>query len=233
MRIGSLILFKNGYCYQSYGWNLLRPLGKLQNIVNHLDKYLVDDITIIRPVREDDNRSSFLSDLKELRHLKTSTPISFGGGIRNKNQLALLRDLPFERFVFSSNLFNNDNVLIDAATEQFGKQAIVGLIPFKVSQEISVFNSQLNKFVSFDQLRNTDSCDEIILYDCKNEGFHHGFSSEIVEKIRLDPNKCVFAGGVTNVAKSIKDLLFFPKAICIENAVLHREFSKLNYYEKL
>ena len=66
MRIGSIILFKNGYCYQSYGWNLLRPLGKLQNIVSHLDKYLIDDITIIRPIRDDENDSTLLSDLNEI-----------------------------------------------------------------------------------------------------------------------------------------------------------------------
>ena len=90
MRIGSMILFKNGYCYQSYGWNLLRPLGKLQNIVSHLDKYLIDDITIIRPIRDNENDSTLLSDLNEIKKLKSSTPISFGGGIRNINQLHLI-----------------------------------------------------------------------------------------------------------------------------------------------
>ena len=233
MRLGSVILFKNGYCYQSYGWNLFRPLGNLQNIINHLDKYLIDDITIIRPVREDDSKTCFLRDIKELRQVKSSTPISFGGGIRNINQLNLLTDLPFERFVFSSILFNNNNELIDSASKLFGKQAIVGLIPFKISPDLSVFNSQINKFVSIDQLKNLEFCDEIILYDCKHEGFHSGFSKDIVERMNLDPQNCIFSGGVANLVNSIKKSSVLPKALCIENAVLHREFSKSNYYEKL
>ena len=62
MRLGSVIWFKNGYCYQSYGWKLLRPLGKLQNIINHLDKYLIDDITILRPIRDNDNQIQLFLD---------------------------------------------------------------------------------------------------------------------------------------------------------------------------
>lgn len=233
MRLGSVILFKNGYCYQSYGWNLFRPLGNLQNIINHLDKYLIDDITIIRPVRENDSNSSFLRDIEELRQIKSSTPISFGGGIRNTKQLNLLADLPFERFVFSSTLFNNDHEIIDVASKLYGKQAIVGLIPFKIDPEIVVFNSQINKFVSIDQLKNLEFCDEIILYDCKHEGLHSGFSTDIVERMKLDLQKCVLSGGVGNLVNSLKKSSEMPKALCIENAVLHREFSKSNYYEKL
>ena len=233
MRIGSVILFKSGYCYQSYGWNLLRPSGKLQNIVSHLDKYLIDDITIIRPIRVDDDNSVLLSDLKELKKLKSSSPISFGGGIRNLNQLDLISGLPFERFIFSSILFNEDNSLLRAATNLFGKQAIMGLIPFKLKLQLSVFNSQLNEFVSAKKLKNLEYCDEIILYDCESEGSPTGFNKDVVNKIKINPKSCVFSGGVSDLVNSFKNTAEAPKALCIENSILHREFSKSNYYEKL
>ena len=233
MRVGSIVLYKNGYCYQSYGWNLFRPLGNLQNIIDYLDKYLVDEITIIRPVREDDTVTSFIRDIKKLRKLKSSSPISFGGGLRNIKQLDLLTDLPFERFVFSSVLYSDNNELINAASRKFGKQAIVGLIPFKISPDLSVFNPQINEFVSADQLINLKYCDEIILYDCEHEGLRSGFSTGIVEKMKLDIQTCVFSGGVGSLVNSFKISSESPKALCIENAVLHREFSKINYYEKL
>lgn len=235
MRTGSVILFKNGYCYQSYGWNLYRPLGGLQNIVSHLDKYLIDDITIIRPVRDNDSSADFLSDIEELRKLKSSSPISFGGGIRNIDQLDLLSGLPFERFIFSSILFNENNELLEVATKLYGKQAIVGLIPFKIKPKLSMFNSKINKFVTIDKLNryHLEFCDEIILYDCEREGFHSGFSKEIIDRLQLDPKSCVFSGGVAELKNSFKNTYFSPKAITIENSVLHREYSILNYYDKL
>ena len=233
MRIGSMVLFKNGYCYQSYGWNLLRPLGKLQNIVSHLDKYLIDDITIIRPIRDNENDSTLLSDLKEIKKLKSSTPISFGGGIRNINQLHLISGLPVERFVFSSALFTKESNLLRTATDLFGRQAIVGLIPFKLEKQVSVFNSQINKFVSIDNLNNIELCDEIILYDCEREGSPNGFHKDVVNKLKINPKNCVFSGGVSNLFNSFRNNNKAPKALTIENSILYREFSKSNYHEKL
>ena len=228
-----MILFKNGHCYQSYGWNLLRPLGKLQNIVSHLDKYLIDDITIIRPIRDNENDSNLLNDLNEIKKLKSSTPISFGGGIRNINQLHLIDGLPVERFVFSSAIFNKESGLLRAATDLFGRQAIVGLIPFKLKPQLSVFNSQINKFVSADKLNNIELCDEIILYDCESEGSPNGFHNDVVNKLKINPKNCVFSGGVSDLVNSFRNNDKTPKALTIENSILYREFSKSNYYEKL
>lgn len=233
MRLGSILLFKNGFCYQSYGWNFLRPLGKLQNVITHLDKYLVDDITIIRPIRNNDNQIQLLSDLNEIKTIKSSTPISFGGGIRNIDQLKLLRKMPIERFVFSSSLFNKESSLLTTAKNLFGKQAIIGLIPFKTVPELKVFNCQKNYFVSSDEINHLDMVDEIILYDCTNEGNQNGFNCDIFNLLKLDPKNCIISGGVANLFNSFKNYNEMPKAIAIENSILHREFSKSNYYEKL
>ena len=233
MRVGSVILFKNGYCYQSYGWNLLRPLGKLQNAISHLDTYLIDDITIIRPIRDNDNQIQLLSDLNEIKKIKSSTPISFGGGIRNINQLNLLRELPLERLVFSSALFKKESSLLKTAKNLFGKQAIIGLIPFEINSNLRVFNCQKNSFVSSDEINHLDIVDEIILYDCLNEGSQSGFNCDIFNILNLDPINCIISGGVANLYNSFKNHDKPPKAIAIENSILHREFSKSNYYEKL
>ena len=88
MRLGTTLLFKDGYCYQSYGWNMLRPLGALQNALNHLDKYELDEISIIRPVR--DNDYSYNKDVQRLKNAKSSTPLAFGGGIRSLDDIKIL-----------------------------------------------------------------------------------------------------------------------------------------------
>lgn len=233
MRIGSLILFKDGYCYQSYSWNLFRPLGKLQNVIDHLDKYLIDEIIILRPVRDNDNNKSLISDLDELRKIKSSSPISFGGGIRNIEQLNLLKDLPIERFIFSSALFQKNETFFTTATKKFGKQAIVGLIPFKLNESLSVFNSELNLYSSIENINNIDYCDEIILYDCLNEGKSRAFNKDVLNKINFNKKKLIYSGGVSKMTKYFKNMNIPPCALAIENSILHKEFSKMNFYEKM
>ena len=59
MRIGASVLLENEECIQSYNWSLKRPHGNLSNIINFLDSYEVDEITIIRPVRRNNNIIKF------------------------------------------------------------------------------------------------------------------------------------------------------------------------------
>ena len=165
--------------------------------------------------------------------IKCFHSISFGGGIRDIDQLNLLRELPIERLVFSSALFNKESGLLETAKNFFGKQAVIGLIPFKISSKLQVFNCQKNSFVSSNEINHLEMVDEIILYDCSNEGSQSGFNSDIFNILNLDPKKCVISGGVANLYNSFKNYNKTPKALAIENSILHREFSKSNYYEKL
>ena len=153
MRTGAVVLFKNGYCYQSYGWNILRPLGKLQNILDHLEEYEIDEISIIRPIRGIDSDESFNSDILELSKIKSSTPLSFGGGLNNKNRMNLARSLSFERLIFSSALFSDNSELFTYTSNLTGRQAIVGCLPFKfIKNRLMVFNSSKKIFISIQKI---------------------------------------------------------------------------------
>ena len=63
MRIGATVLLYNEVAYQSYGWGLLRPLGNLQTVVDFLQDYQVDEISIIRPIKQDDSFQCFCKTL--------------------------------------------------------------------------------------------------------------------------------------------------------------------------
>ena len=230
MRLGTTLLFKDGYCYQSYGWNMLRPLGALQNALDHLDKYELDEICIIRPVR--DNNKTYHQDLKCLREAKSSTPLAFGGGIRNLNDMELLEGIPVERFVVSSALFNQNTALIERLHAKYGEQSIVGFIPFSRTKQLRVFNSQENCFQSPQTLNKSALrlCDEVVLHDCVSEGEYIGFEFGVVSALGIDKNKLIFSGGVSGIAKNEESIPFKPKSILIDNKILHRENSKKAYY---
>ena len=230
MRVGTTLLFKDGYCYQSYGWNMLRPLGALRNALEHLDKYELDEICIIRPVRNNDK--TYHHDLRCLKEAKSSTPLSFGGGIRNLNDIEILEGMPVERFVISSALFNENTALIERLHAKFGEQSIVGFIPFSLTKHLRVFNSQENSFQSPQSLNKSALrlCDEVVLHDTDSEGEYSGFKIEVVSALEIDNHKLIFSGGVSRIVKNNKSILIQPKSILIDNKILHRENSKKVYY---
>lgn len=230
MRVGTTLLFKDGYCYQSYGWNMLRPLGALQNALDHLDKYELDEICIIRPVR--DNNKTYHQDLKCLREAKSSTPLAFGGGIRNLNDIELLEGIPVERFIVSSALFNKNTALVERLHGKYGEQSIVGFIPFSLAEQFRVFNSQEDCFQSPHSLNKSALrlCDEVVLHDCDAEGEYTSFEIEVVGALGIDKNKLIFSGGVSGIVKNEEPIPFKPKSILIDNKILHRENSKKAYY---
>ena len=106
IRIGALILFIDGKCYQSFGWNKFRPLGDLETAIKILDEYEVDEISIIRPIR-DKKDLSFKKDCEEISKINSNTPITFGGGIRKKSDLKILRQLPIERICLNTSFLTN------------------------------------------------------------------------------------------------------------------------------
>ena len=230
MRVGTTLLFKDGYCYQSYGWNMLRPLGALQNALDHLDKYELDEICILRPVR--DNDQSYHSDIDHLKKAKSSTPLAFGGGIRDYKDIERLDGIPVERFVLSSALFDSNMELIKRLHSKYGEQSIIGFIPFSFKEQFKVFNSSQNSFQPDDSLNSSSLklCDEIVLHDCDAEGLKTGFKEAAASRLGINMNNLIYSGGVSQIIKEKLPLLNKPKSILVDNKILHRENSKKTYY---
>ena len=230
MRIGAILLLYNGLCYQSYGWNVLRPLGDIQNATNLLEKYNCDEISIIRPIR---NLDSYLkNDIEALKKIKTMTPLSFGGGIRSLDSLKLISNIPIERYVFSSSMINKDKKTIDKASSIFGRQAIQCLLPFKKKgNTYSFFLSSKNCFVSLSNSQinfiNQNS-NEIILFDVNNEGLLDKFDFDILDFINLPREKLIISGGI-GPRNSRKAAKLSIASTLIDNKTLHNEFSLKRY----
>jgi phosphoribosylformimino-5-aminoimidazole carboxamide ribonucleotide (ProFAR) isomerase len=230
MRIGSSILIKNNYCYQSYGWQLLRPLGELQNAVNHLEEYGCDEISIIRPVRHSDQ--DFTNDLQALNSLETMTPISFGGGIRDQSHLHLISSLPVERLVFSSAFIHSNHSLIKAAVRFYGRQAIQCLLPFVLNSEgFFIYDSSNESYLPFDEIESKfidEYANEIIFHDTANEGFYDKFNLDVLEASFFDTNKIIVSGGIGLTVCSQSSSMNCA-SVLIENRLLHKEYSIERY----
>ena len=223
-----MVLLHEQTCVQSYGWELFRPLGSLQGVMNSLEEYQCDEVAIIRPVRAQDTFESFVQDLSELKSLKTMTPVSFGGGIRSAEHLQHLADLPIERLVFSTAFLDGNEDLLNAAKNSFGHQAIQCLLPLKlIDNRVCVYHSGLARSISLDDIDTAfinSFANEIILVDTENEGSQNTFDWSLLNDIPFDRNKIVISGGIGKICvKQAKENNL--ASVLIDNKVLHKEYS--------
>lgn len=232
MRIGATIILLDGYCYQSYNWKKMRPLGHLQSIIDSLEEYECDEVSIIRPIRKSDTLSSYMTDINIISNINCMTPLSFGGGLRSLENIKLLHNLPIERLIFSSIFFNKDIELINYATELFGHQSMQCLIPFKIENNlVEIFISDKNIFLPIKEIDFkfiNKYANEIILYDTNNEGMHNQFEESICDLINIEKEKIIISGGIG------KESITFAKnnhlaSTIIDNKVLHNEYSIKGY----
>jgi imidazole glycerol phosphate synthase subunit HisF len=230
LRIGASIIMKNGVAVQSYGWNFLRPLGDLQFVLDSLDEYECDEITLLRYARSEDHAQAYNADIDVLANCNTLSPLSFGGGIRSLEDLERIHRLPVERLVFSSALLEGNYSLIEEASTLFGHQAIQCLIPISYSDnEVKVFLPSQNRFIKVEEIdfeRLDNLCNELIVYDTVADGFDGFFSFDALRAIKFPLPRTILMGGVgLDVIKRAKSE--GVAAVSIDNRVLHKEYSTL------
>ncbi len=228
MRVGAVVLLSRGECYQSYGWNMFRPLGDLQTAISILDEYEVDEISIIRPQREKGDAKVFQQDLALIRELKTITPVSFGGGVRTLQDMEFLSGVPVERLCLSSAFIEMNECLVNKAIDLFGRQAIVACLPIRIrGAEIQVYNCSKSEFVNLGS-EMLGFCggfaDEILVYDVEHEGEPNKFDVNILERIDVSNSKIIISGGVGRETIRIANEMGVASSL-IENRILHSENS--------
>ena len=231
MRIGAIVLLQGLHCVQSYEWKTIRPLGDLQGVVTALDSYCVDEIAIINILRG--NKVKIQSNLEQVKKLRTSSPISIGGGIRSIDKLTQLSDLPVERIVFSSALLDESFDLLDQTALVFGRQSVQGLLPFK-KQSTGAYHFYNSRSCIFEPIKENlwkeinKRVNELIFYDVSSEGSSCGFDFNVFSGINIPIDKIILARGV---GKS--EILEARKrgfaAVLIENRILHKENSIRDY----
>lgn len=232
MRIGTPVLFRNSRCVQSYNWKVIRDLGSLQEVLDSLEEYETDEISITRVSRSTDSLSDFKKDLKIIAASHSQTPISFGGGIRSIEHLEFIADIPVERLVFSSAFVSGNDELISTAARRFGRQAIQCVLPMRmIEQQQAVYHCAGDKWVPLDSVDwgFIDAlANEIVIYDIENEGASSGFNFELMNNLPFKKERLIAMGGVTSQCiKTASE--FYLAAVYIDNKVLHSEYSIAGY----
>ena len=138
----------------------------------------------------------------ELKDIPISTPLSVGGGVDSNSLIEITRDPYFERLIFNSAIFDN-NELIEQAILKMGHQAMIASIPFILEKDlIKIYNSKMNKFIDVTEnfWENLSLMfNEIILLDADAEGSKKGFNFEVFRFVNFPMDRILISGGLTKL----------------------------------
>lgn len=232
MRTAALVLYLDGFCYQSYGWQMLRPLGEVQTVFSMLDDHQIDEIALIRPVREGDSLAAFERDVDRLASLQTQSPLSFGGGIRELACVNAFERLPMERVLLSSAFVGGDAELLQSLQQRLGRQALQALLPLRRSdQALEVYHCAEGRFVPLSMLDRDlleQFANEVVVYDCDHEGTPGGFDVSLSDALHLAPQRLILAGGLDQAGVK-QAAAAGHAAVAIENRILQQEYHPRRY----
>jgi cyclase len=198
-----------------------------------LDRYQVDEVVLIRPVRNLDKERSIEDDLEKLQAAFSLTPMCVGGGIRSVADLDRMLSLPVERLILNSGYVLLNEMLIDAACERFGRQALVASLPVRMGHgnRIEVFASEKSSFISLNSeiVQFIEAYgNEVVLHDCVNEGSSDKFDYRLLERSPFDQARTILSGGI---GPSVTQWAHKEgiAAVHVDNRILHSEFSVPRY----
>jgi len=211
-RVIGVVIVKNNWAVQSSRFNNYLPLGSPLKLVENLDRWGADEI-IIKDIDASANNNGPNFDLiDKIGNLGISTPISYGGGIRNPVEASRIIRMGFERIIYNQLFLKSDEDIFKKIANTIGSQAVIISIPSIIKEKKLFFYNYLKKeIIEFDEkkLRKIEPYySEIIVEDVLNDGMFNAFNEEMLELYlnKKFKNKLILFGGITNLENIYKYL---------------------------
>ena len=125
-RILAAVIVRSGRAVQSFGYQRWLPLGDVACVVRNLDLWCADGIVVLCTDRKDNGPD--LKLLNELSALDLSTPLSYGGGIRDANDALNAVHAGAERLILDQ-ILSDDSAELAKIAGAVGKQALIASVP--------------------------------------------------------------------------------------------------------
>ena len=232
--IGSLIV-KDNIVVQSFGFKNYLPVGDVKICCENLNNWEVDEIIITSIDRSKYNLGPDLELIEKVTKSGVSTPITYGGGVRNLNDAEKVISKGADRVCVNNLLMTNISNIKDIALS-IGSQSLLA--------SINIIKEK-NNFFWFDYIKKrllpieTIPLDllyyvsEIIITDVNNEGLDDKFDLKIVDitKKMFDKKKIIFFGGIsTKIKTNLIKKKIINSSYAIGNFFSHKELA--NQYFK-
>ena len=169
--------------------------------VNAFDSQKADEIFIIDL---DSYKNGISQDYKSLKEISkiSSTPITFGGGIKNIEDIKMAFTNGADKIFLNSILFNNPDI-VNLTGNIYGNQSIIGGVNINYSND-KYFLLE-DKTRKIDPLEHVNYLEKIGVAEIKItyvhlEGTKNGIDIDYSKKIKETTSlPCIFEGGIGNL----------------------------------
>jgi cyclase len=203
-RLIAVVTVKEGLVVQSFGFNKYLPIGSPDVVVENLDRWGADEIVlnVIDRTRRDAGPDLELID--SIADLGISTPVIYGGGIRDQRDAVEVIQRGADRVSLSSIVFRNP-LAVEQITNSLGSQAVVAALPLEMTNGfLKHFDYLTGKSHPFSEklsrLLKEQVISEVMVIDRKNEGSFDGFDCNLVRAEPLQNTKLIAFGGIADPA---------------------------------
>ena len=227
-RLLGTVVVRQGWAVQSFGYRRWLPLGKPECLVENLDRWGADGIVLL--VTDRGNQGPDLALLERLGALGLTTPLTYGGGLRNQDDARAAVRAGAERLVLDSVLQDDPGSAREMA-QAVGVQALVAALPLVRNAKGNVQHWQHRRRLAapispeIQELIGKEEVSEVLAIDVAGEGQGLGFDTALLEAIEPLGDLPLLAFGGLATAEQIRALLSRPQlaGVLVGNALNYRE----------
>lgn len=230
-RVIGVVTIKDNWVVQSFGYKKYLPIGRPECVIQNLDRWGTDEI-LIQVI--DKSMSTLGPDfelLANIAKLGISTPLIYGGGIRNSKDAVEVIKHGADRILIE-NILKNDLLELRDISSSLGSQAVIASVPVHLENEkIMLFDyltkkSEILSKSFLDILFDKTIISEILLIDKKGEGYSGFFDLRLIDKFPDSETSLIAFGGIHGKVL-INDILNYKNisAIGVGNFLNYKEHS--------
>lgn len=237
-RLIGVITVKDNQAVQSISYKKYLPIGSPKLIAENLDRWGVDEIICLSINSSKNKQGPNFDVINSIASLPLSTPLTYGGGIRNFTDASDVIKSGVERVVVENIFFNNSNSMVKIS-EKIGSQALIISLPvckdngkFKIYDYVNKTYFEINN--AYKEALSSNYFSEIMLIDKINEGINNGFQKNLLDCFPIRNKKLIVFGGLDS--PEIMEYVLSKKevdAIAIGNSLNFKEHNVQKIKEKL
>jgi cyclase len=169
-RLSGTLILDSGLVVNSYNFLTHLPVGSLKHSLRRLQEFEIDDIILLNTTHSENPAEDFREILSEFDSWHISTPLSYGGGIKNVAHAVEIVKTGAERIVITSKLLLRSKVFSEICSV-LGDQAVILHLPLVFdSNNVSVRNDSVTALETITKLIPKNWGGEILLTFAANDG---------------------------------------------------------------
>ncbi len=212
VRLIPCLLLKDTGLVKTINFNKYNYVGDPINTCRIFNEREVDELTFLDISASVENKEPNYKVLQEIS-AECFMPVSYGGGIRNIQQVEKILNIGFEKVIINSAAYEDRN-LISEISNHFGSQSVIVSIDYRKNLfgKYQVYGNSGNKNYKMHPVEWANEvmnlgAGEILLTSIDREGTWKGFDVELTKLVTDKVNLPVIANGGAGNVEDIADIV--------------------------